>query len=182
MEAEERLRIQKRLKDYNLLAFACKRGKKAKDEGRAYYSIGVLYDNIGALSKATLYYEKFLEICKVVNDKHGEALAYNCLGVDYQLLSTKENNRELREKAIKYHIKHRDISDVHGKFISHINLGLLYASQGDKVNSTVNYQFALKYAVMLASPVGQSLALGNMTELMPYFNNRLLKIEDRMEK
>ncbi len=30
---------------------------------------------------------KFLKICKSINDTHGEALAYNCIGVDYQLLS-----------------------------------------------------------------------------------------------
>ncbi len=175
VESEERVRIQKRLKDYQHLALACRRAKKAKDEGRAYYSMGVLLDNIGCLTRALEYYERFLVICKAVNDQHGEALAYNCLGVDYQLLAVK--NKEYYGNAISFHKKHRDISDVHGKFIAHINLGLLYASMStvllllaavdDKANSNINYQFALKYAVMLASPVGQSLALGNMTELMP---------------
>lgn len=43
-----------------MLAFACKRAGKLKDEGRAYYSIGVLYDNLGKWLKAIEYYEKFL--------------------------------------------------------------------------------------------------------------------------
>ena len=30
-----------------MLAFACKRAGKIKDEGRAYYSMGVLLDNMG---------------------------------------------------------------------------------------------------------------------------------------
>jgi hypothetical protein len=38
---------KKRLKDYDILAFACKRAGKSRDEGRAYYSTGVLYDNLG---------------------------------------------------------------------------------------------------------------------------------------
>jgi tetratricopeptide (TPR) repeat protein len=126
VETEERLRIQKRLRDYELLAMACKRSKKPKDEGRAYYSMGVLYDNVGWIKKAIQCYHKFLAICKGVNDQHGEALAYNCLGVDYQLLGN--INKEAYQQAINFHCKHRDISDIHGKFIAHINLGLLYAS------------------------------------------------------
>jgi len=33
-----RLNAEKRLKDYNLLAFACKRAGKTRDEGRSYFS------------------------------------------------------------------------------------------------------------------------------------------------
>jgi hypothetical protein len=36
------LRSIRRLKDYGMLAFACKRAGKTRDEGRAYYSMGVL--------------------------------------------------------------------------------------------------------------------------------------------
>lgn len=80
----------RRLKDYEMLAFGCRRAGKIRDEGRAYYSIGVLYDNIKKYKKAIEYYEKFLQVCKSISDSHGEALAYNCIGVDYQLLGEKE--------------------------------------------------------------------------------------------
>jgi hypothetical protein len=43
---------QKRLKDYNILALGCKRAGKSRDEGRAYYSTGVLYDNLGKYKQA----------------------------------------------------------------------------------------------------------------------------------
>jgi len=43
---------KKRLKDYDILAFACKRAGKSRDEGRAYYSTGVLYDNLGKYRQA----------------------------------------------------------------------------------------------------------------------------------
>lgn len=43
-----------------MLAFACKRAGKPRDEGRSYYSIGVLNDNIGKYKVALKSYEKFL--------------------------------------------------------------------------------------------------------------------------
>ena len=46
-DAYNRISAKKRLKDYNILAFACKRAGKSRDEGRAYYSTGVLLDNLG---------------------------------------------------------------------------------------------------------------------------------------
>ena len=80
----------RRLKDYEMLAFGCRRAGKIRDEGRAYYSIGVLYDNIKKYKKGIEYYQKFLQVCKSISDSHGEALAYNCIGVDYQLLGEKD--------------------------------------------------------------------------------------------
>lgn len=46
----------RRLKDYEMLAFGCRRGGKIRDEGRAYYSIGVILDNIKRPKKAIQYY------------------------------------------------------------------------------------------------------------------------------
>lgn len=37
----------------------------------------------------------------------------------------------------------------------------------DKINSNMNYQLALRHAIMLASNVGRGIALGNMAELPP---------------
>ena len=51
-DSYNRIAAQKRLKDYNILAFACKRAGKSRDEGRAYYSTGVLYDNLGKYKQA----------------------------------------------------------------------------------------------------------------------------------
>lgn len=44
--------VLRRLKDYEMLAFGCRRAGKVRDEGRSYYSIGVLYDNIKKHKKA----------------------------------------------------------------------------------------------------------------------------------
>ena len=51
-DSYNRISAQKRLKDYEMLAFACKRAGKSRDEGRAYYSTGVLYDNLGKYKSA----------------------------------------------------------------------------------------------------------------------------------
>lgn len=167
--SDKRLTVMKRLKDYKLLAFACKRAGKARDEGRAHYSIGVLYDNLGNYHAAIQSYQQFLAICKSIGDTHGEALAYNCIGVDYQMLSEQDqlNPAWIRE-SINYHTKHKDIADVPGKFIAHINLGILYHRSGDVERASISNQFALRYAIQMSSVAGQSVAIGNLGQIGTY--------------
>ena len=143
-----------------MLAFGCRRAGKVRDEGRSYYSIGVLYDNIKKHKKAIEYYLKFLQVCKSINDTHGQALAYNCIGVDYQLLGQTEN--QLTQKAIEYHHLHEELADVNGKFLASINLGLCYDKLGDQKNSIYYFQNALKYSIQMSNLSGQSLAVGNI--------------------
>ncbi len=128
-----------------MLAFACKRAGKTRDEGRAYYSEGVLCDNLGRYKKALNCYKQFLAICKMIGDTHGEALAYNCIGVSYQRLA--ETNPKLYEKSIEAHLNHKEIADTAGKFLAHINLGIIYNKLGDDEKSNINHQFALRYAI-----------------------------------
>ena len=59
-DSYNRIAAKKRLKDYDILAFACKRAGKSRDEGRAYYSTGVLFDNLGKYKEAIKSYQKFL--------------------------------------------------------------------------------------------------------------------------
>jgi len=169
-DSYNRISAKKRLADYHILAFACKRAGKArvsssvinasKDEGRAYYSTGVLYDNLGKFKMAIEQYKKFLQVCKAIGDVHGEALAYNCIGVGYMKLA--ETEPELYKEAIEFHAKHKEIADVAGKFLAHINLGIIYNQMGDSEKSSINHQFALRYAIQMSSVAGQSLAIGNL--------------------
>jgi tetratricopeptide (TPR) repeat protein len=149
-----------------MLAFACKRAGKARDEGRAYYSIGVLFDNVGNFRKAISNYKKFLTVCKSIGDTHGEALAYNCIGVNYQKLAEQDSiGSPLWEEAANYHLKHKEISDVAGKFLAHINLGVIYTKTGDVEKASINHQFALRYAIQMSSVTGQSVAIGNLGQI-----------------
>jgi hypothetical protein len=218
----------RRIQDLELLTFACRRASKIREEGRAHFSLAVLRDNLGQYQKALESYNNFLRICKECNDGQGQALAYHCIAVNYQLLggtpagpggtATSANtspllpspvqNRnqtpsgqqpvqmqstaigglgvglggasggaggasenvpapgvrpELLRKAIVFHNKHRESSDAVGKFVAHLNMGLAYAQLGEKEASTVNHQYALRYALQLHSLEGQSLAIGSLS-------------------
>lgn len=166
VDLEKTTTITKRLKDYSMLAFACKRAGKTRDEGRAYYSMGVLYDNMNNYQKAISSYEKFLTVCQSIGDSHGEALAYNCIGVNYNHLAELESsNNDLWQESINYHTKHKEIADVPGKFLAHINLGLIYSRLGDNERAAINHQFALRYAIQMSSVAGQSVAIGNLGQI-----------------
>lgn len=65
-------------------------------------------------------------------------------------------------EAIEYHTKHKEVADVAGKFLAHINLGIIYNSMGDHEKSSINHQFALRYAIQMSSVAGQSVAIGNL--------------------
>ncbi|OLQ00751.1 hypothetical protein AK812_SmicGene16556 [Symbiodinium microadriaticum] len=50
--------------------------------------------------------------------------------------------------------RHRENSDSIGKFVAHLNMGLAYAHLGEPEASTVNHQYALRYALQLHSLEG----------------------------
>lgn len=180
IDSYNRLAARKRLKDYEILAFACKRANKSRDEGRAYYSTGVLYDNLGKFKAAITQYKKFLQVCKAIGDVHGEALAYNCIGVNYQKMA--EDDSKFYKDAIDYHLKHKEIADVAGKFLAHVNLGIIYNNLDDQEKSSINHQFALRYAIQMSSLAGQSIAVGNLgnlgqiSKVASYANNEKLQM------
>ena len=109
------------------------------------------------------FYQKFLNVCKSINDSHGEALAYNCIGVDYQLLG--EADPEFTKKAIEYHSLHENLADVNGKFLASINLGLCFDRLGDSKNSIYHFQNALKHSIQMSNITGQSVAMGNIGKI-----------------
>jgi len=153
----------RRLQDLDLLTFACRRANKVREEGRAHFSCGVLYDNLGQYEKAIKSYANFLKVCKECHDLQGCALAYHCLGVDYEIIgSGNPEKKESLRKALYFHNKHRESSDSVGKFVAHLNMGIAYAELGEREASTVNHQYALRYALQLHSLEGQSLAIGNL--------------------
>ncbi|CAJ1412580.1 unnamed protein product [Effrenium voratum] len=167
-----------------MLTFACRRASKLREEGRAHFSLGVLRDNLGQYQKAIEAYTQFLRVCKECNDGQGAALGYHCIAVGVQDLGNWGNwepaasqkspkagvpvdligqEPELLRKAIHYHNRHRENADSIGKFVAHLNMGLAYAQLGEREASTVNHQYALRYALQLHSLEGQSLAIGSLS-------------------
>ncbi len=41
--------------------------------------------------------------------------------------------------AIEYHTKHKEVADVAGKFLAHINLGIIYNAMSDYEKSSINH-------------------------------------------
>ena len=78
-----------------------------------------------------------MQVCRAIGDVHGEALAYNCIGVDFMKLGELDSNQYL--EAINYHMKHKEIADVAGKFLAHINLGIIYNAVGEYEKSSINH-------------------------------------------
>lgn len=66
------------------------------------------------------------------------------------------------------HLKHKEIADTAGKFIAHVNLGIIYNLLGDQEKSNINHHFALRYAVQMSSIPGQKVALGNLGKIGSY--------------
>lgn len=87
------------IKDYSILSLSAKRAGKRTIEGAAYYSMGVLYDNLGKYTKAIEQYSKFLHVCESTEDALGQALAYNYLGLDSMVLAcASQKGEDLHDK------------------------------------------------------------------------------------
>jgi len=89
---------------------------------------------------------------------------------------------DLLRKAIFFHNKHRENSDAVGKFVAHLNMGLAYAKLGEKEASTVNHQYALRYALQLQSLEGQSLAIGSLSFSAGMYDNDPAKMKLLVER
>lgn len=50
-----------------------------------------------------------------------------------------ENEPSFYKDAIEYHTKHKEIADVAGKFLAHINLGIIYNNIGDHEKASINH-------------------------------------------
>lgn len=156
-----------------MLAFSSRRAGRHQMEGAAYFSMGVLYDNMSQYTKALDCYKKFVAVCQKLNDLSGEALAYNCIGTNYQHMSTEDSgmpydggysdmeSRNLKS-SLHYHNKHLEIADDAGKFVAHSNLGLCLGSLGQHIEAAKHHQEALRLAIRLQSTHGQSIAVGNL--------------------
>ncbi|TMW63112.1 hypothetical protein Poli38472_002053 [Pythium oligandrum] len=160
-------------KEYTMLAESSKRAGRHDAECTAHLCLGIIYDNVEDYTKAIECYLLVLSISESTQQKLFTALAANCIGVNYQLMScgTKEytytgkfvdaGNRHL-QNALVYHQKHVEAGDDAGKFVAHLNLGLTYGSLGDPNEAARHHQEALRLSIRLNSAYGQSLAVGNL--------------------
>ena len=179
----ERYAINKKIADTQILARACGREGRQRLEGRSYYTIGILYDNLHEWGTARKYYNKFLKVCKTCLDSSGEALAYHCLGVGHFLLAERAASTSVKADLLNaaelYHKKHRDMADVQGKFVANLNLGNTFRimAQEAEANSTRdeylamlskaknNFEAAKRQAELSNNIEGVNVAAGNLAFL-----------------
>jgi tetratricopeptide (TPR) repeat protein len=136
-------------------------------------SLGIIYDNVEDYPKAIDCYLLVLSISESTQQKLFTALAANCIGVDYQLLSSAskeysytgkfvDSGNRLLQSAVTYHEKHLADADDAGKFVAHLNLGLTFGSLDEPNEAAKHHQEALRLAIRLNSAYGQALAVGNL--------------------
>jgi len=169
-----------RMKDYAVLATACRRAGRASSAAQLAFNQALLFENMGEEDAALHCYKDVLRSSLECGDATGEALACNCIGVNLQLrggpdVSTigdeaaegEANEQRLLAEAavrdaIRYHQQHLSIADVPGRFIAHCNLGLAYQSLGDLDEAAAQHEQALRYAIRMSSLAGESLACAHL--------------------
>ena len=161
--------VKTAIRDLELRAAACRRGERTRREGMAYFSMGVLYDNMEDRNSAVSCYKKFVGTCQQTNDVVGAALAFNCIGVNYIALGEAAGKRGDEEKAQSYferaadfHNQHLQIADERGQFVAHCNLGIACDRLKRYEAAARHHQDALRLAIHLQSTHGQCISVGNL--------------------
>lgn len=153
--------------DYSMLAFSSQRAGKLDMEGQSYLAIAISNDNVEQFQQAIDSYSKYLLVARKTGETVGEALARNCIGVDFLHLASKVSPdspefTRLVERARDEHLAHLNIADEGGAFVANTNLGLCFALLEDMDAATKHHQEALKVAIKLQSFSGQGIAVGNL--------------------
>jgi tetratricopeptide (TPR) repeat protein len=173
--SDSQARIKTAISHYTVLAFSSHRAGKKEVEASAYVSLAVIYDNLGNYKSAVEHYKSYLDICKETGDTHGQAVACNCLGVDYMFLSctasdegfingfkATEQSLAYLDLALDYHQQHLQSADQGGKFVANINIGLCLGAKNEYSQAARYYQNSLRVAIKMQTLFGQSIAVGNL--------------------
>jgi len=166
--------FQKAVDSYNSFLKICKDCNDGQGCALAYHCIAVDYQLIGSGHVPTQTQAATSQIggassssqSKSISDKAPSAVV----------------KPDVLRKAIFYHNKHRENSDGVGKFVAHLNMGLAYSLLGEKEASTVNHQYALRYAMQLHSLEGQSLAIGSLSFSAGMYDNDPDKMRNVIER
>merc|ERR1712217_141724 len=90
-----------------------------------------------------------------MGNTQGEALAYNCLGINSFKLSN-------YDEAIQYHNKHLELADSTGRLIAHTNLGIVFQAMGLSEHAAIHHQHAIEYANRMGAKDAQCFTVGNL--------------------
>jgi tetratricopeptide (TPR) repeat protein len=141
--------------DLKLLADAASRSGNVYQALQAYHKMGVVLDNHGMFAEAIQKYKQFLALCITSKNTQGEALAYNCLGID--CFKTGQY-----DEAIQYLNKHLELADSAGRLIAHTNLGIVFQAMGLAEHAAIHHQHAIEYANRMGAKDAQCFTVGNL--------------------
>jgi len=141
--------------DLRLLADSASRSGNIYQALQAYHKMGIVFDNQGMYAEAIQKYKQFLALCITSKNTQGEALAYNCLGIDTFKLGQYDD-------AIQYHNKHLELADSTGRLIAHTNLGIVFQAMGLSEHAAIHHQHAIEYANRMGAKDAQCLTVGNL--------------------
>lgn len=141
--------------DLRLLADSASRSGNVYQALQAYHKMGIVYDNQGMFAEAIQKYKQFLALCITSKNTQGEALAYNCLGIDTFKLQQYDD-------SIQYHNKHLELADGTGRLIAHTNLGIVFQAMGLSEHAAIHHQHAIEYANRMGAKDAQCFTVGNL--------------------
>jgi tetratricopeptide (TPR) repeat protein len=141
--------------DLKLLAESASRSGNLYQALQANHKMGVILDNEGIYGEAIEKYKRFLSLCITSKNAQGEALAYNCLGIDTFKLGQYDD-------SIQYHNKHLELADSTGRLIAHTNLGIVFQAMGLSEHAAIHHQHAIEYANRMGAKDAQCFTVGNL--------------------
>jgi tetratricopeptide (TPR) repeat protein len=146
---------RQQIADLKLLADSSSRSGNIYQALQAYHKMGVVYDNQGMWAEAVQKYKQFLSLCITSRNTQGEALAYNCLGIDTFKMGQ-------FDESIQYHNKHLELADSTGRLIAHTNLGIVFQAMGLSEHAAIHHQHAIEYANRMGAKDAQCFTVGNL--------------------
>eukprot|EP00792_Barthelona_sp_PAP020_P012645 TRINITY_DN73_c0_g1_i1.p1 TRINITY_DN73_c0_g1~~TRINITY_DN73_c0_g1_i1.p1 ORF type:complete len:443 (+),score=126.33 TRINITY_DN73_c0_g1_i1:107-1435(+) len=172
-----------KLKEFEMLAVSSKRINNIQREAKAHYICAYIYSFMKKHSECIYQLRQFLECCQSLRDVFGQALALNALAIE---LFENETDNHL-EQCLSCCEQHRSIADPLGKYVAHINLGIVHHALGNKEKSFSHYKQALRYAfeegnlereAAACERLGVSVMLEGDTENAKAFFERHLRLAE----
>jgi len=147
--------VKSYIKDLMFLADSASRAGHIYSAAQAYHKMGVAHDNIKNHQAANNNYQQCLALCVASRNQQGEALAYNCLGINHYKMGN-------YEQAIRCHNRHLELADPNGRLLAHTNLGVVFEEMQLYDHAAIHHQHAIEYANRINSRDAQSVAVGNL--------------------
>merc|ERR1719343_1894481 len=138
-----------------MLADSASRSGNVYQALQTYYNMGIVLDNQGMHKEAIVRYKQFLSLCISSKNTQGEALAYNCLGINTFKIGQ-------YDESIQFLNKFLELADSTGRLIAHTNLGIVFQAMGLAEHAAIHHQHAIEYANRMGAKDAQCFTVGNL--------------------